>query len=161
SLFFLVTALAFPYALCSMGRAIKLPWPATSAAAAYTALMLVLMWIIRLFPATPKLGPIYQPITHMVALSFPLLVIAPAFTIDLVLRRFNDRWSLPVLAIGCGIVFVAAFVAVQWPFATFLVKSPLARGPLFNADNFVYWMSPTYEATTRRFAPSPPDTWPM
>jgi hypothetical protein len=160
-LFYVVTALAFPYALCSMGRAIKLRWPATSAAAAYTAVMLLLMWIIRLFPATPKLGPIYQPITHMVALSFPLLVIAPAFVIDLLLRRFDDRLPLPLLAGLCGFAFVAAFVAAQWPFAAFLVKSPLARGPLFNADNFVYWMSPTYEATTRRFAPLPPGAWPI
>ena len=160
-LFYLVAAIAFPYALCSMGRAIKLRWPATSAAVAYTAVMLVLMWIIRLFPATPKLGPIYQPITHMVPLSFPLLVIVPAFGIDLLLQRFDDRWPLLVQAIACGVVFVVAFVAVQWPFATFLVKSALARGPLFNADNFVYWMSPTYEVTTRRFPSLPPDAWPI
>ena len=50
-------------------------------------------------------------------------------------------------------MFVVAFVAAQWPFASFLVYSPLARGPLFNAENFVYWMSPTYEALTRRFDP--------
>ena len=48
---------------------------------------------------------------------------------------------------------VVAFLAAQWPFATFLVTNPLARGRLFNADNFVYWMSPTYEELTYRFDP--------
>ena len=56
-------------------------------------------------------------------------------------------------------MFVATFVAVQWPFASFLVHSPLARGPLFNAENFVYWMSPVYEAGTRQFPP--PGDWPI
>ena len=161
ALFYIVTAMAFPYALTSMGRAIKLRWPATAAAVAFTAVMLALMWIIQLFPATPKLGPIYQPITHMVALSFPLLIVAPAILIDLMLRRFDERVPLPALAAMCGFGFVAAFIAVQWPFASFLVYSPLARGPLFNADNFVYWMSPVYEATTRRFPPPRPDSWPL
>jgi hypothetical protein len=159
--FYHVTALAFPYALASMGRAIKLRWPATSAAAAYTVLMLVLMWIIQLLPATPKLGPIYQPITHMVALSFPLLVVAPAIAIDVLLKRYGERVHIAPLALLCGFAFVAAFVAVQWPFATFLVRSPLAQGPLFNADNYVYWMSPTYEATTHRFPSPPPGAWPL
>ena len=153
--FYQVTAAVFPFALTAMSRAIKLRWPATAAAAAYTALMLLLMWIIQLFPATPKLGPIYQHITHMVTLSFPLLVIAPAIAIDLVLRRVGHRWNTYQLAPVVGVVFVLAFVAAQWPFATFLVTNPLARGWFFNADNFVYWMSPSYESLTHRFDPPP------
>jgi hypothetical protein len=159
--FYHVTAIAFPFALTAMGRAIKLRWPATAAAVAYTGVMLALMWIIQLFPATPKLGPIYQPITHMVTLSFPLLIIAPAIVIDVLLRRLGDRFNVAVLAVICGFAFVAAFLAVQWPFASFLVYSPLAQGWLFNADNFVYWMSPVYEATTRHFPPRRSDAWPL
>ena len=156
-LFYQVTALAFPFALTAMARAIKLKWPATAAAAVFTGVMLVLMWIFQLFPATPKLGPIYQPVTHMVALSFPVLIIAPAIMIDLALQRFKTE-NQSLLAIMCGVLFVGAFVAVQWPFATFLVTNPLAETWFFNADNFVYWMSPTYEATTRRFpTPGPGD----
>ena len=120
------------------------------------ALMLLLMWTIQLFPATPKLGPIYQHVTHMVALSFPPLIIVPAVFIDLVLHRFDDRLPTVALAPILGVTFAVAFIAVQWPFASFLVHSDLARGPLFNADNFVYWMSPTYESMTRRFDPRPP-----
>src|SRR5262249_62017705 len=108
-------------------------------------------------------------------LSFPLLILVPAVFIDLILQRFDppprfarnqDEHSerhgkLGTLALAAmiGPVFVATFALVQWPFATFLVTSPLALGRLFNADNFVYWMSPTYEATTKRFPPA--GAWPI
>ena len=159
--FYQLTAAVFPFALAAMGRAIKLRWAATAAALFYTAIMLVLMWIIQGFPATPKLGPIYQHVTHMVALSFPLLIVAPAVCFDLVMQRFDGRLGTPSLAVVLGVVFVLTIIAVEWPFASFLVHSPLARGRLFNADNFVYWMPPRYEALTRRFDPPAPGAWPF
>jgi hypothetical protein len=97
----------------------------------------------------------------MVTLSFPLLVIVPAFFYDFVLHRLDGKLGDFALAPILGVVFVATFVAAQWPFATFLVKSSLAQGPLFNGDNFVYWMNPTYEALTRRFDPPSPGSWPL
>jgi len=161
AIFYQVTAAAFPLALAAMGRAIKLRWAATSAAACFTGLMLLLMWVIQLFPATPKLGPIYQHLTHMVTLSFPLLVIVPAFFFDVVLHRFDGKVGTLALASMLGVTFVVTFLAVQWPFATFLIDSPLAQGRLFNANNFVYWMNPRYEALTRRFDPPEPGSWPL
>jgi hypothetical protein len=161
ALFYQVTAAAFPIALAAMGRAIKLRWAATSAAACFTVTMLALMWLISLFPATPKLGPIYQHLTHMVTLSFPLLVIVPAFFFDVVLHRLDGKLGTLALASILGVTFVVTFVAAQWPFATFLVESPLAHGRLFNAHNYVYWMNPKYEALTRRFDPPEPGSWPV
>jgi hypothetical protein len=159
--FYQLAAAVFPFALAAMGRAIKLRWSATAAALVYTAIMLALMWIIQLFPATPRLGPIYQHVTHMIALSFPLLIIVPAVCFDLVMQRYGDRLATLPLAVVLGVVFVAAFMAVQWPFATFLVYNPIAHGRLFNADNFVYWMPPRYEALTRRFDPPAPGSMPF
>jgi hypothetical protein len=159
--FYEVVALAFPFALTAMARAIKLRWAATAAAAFYTAVTLVLMWTLQLFPATPKLGPIYQHVTHMITLSFPLLIIVPAFFIDLVVQRLDDRLPTLQLAVVTGVVFVAAFAAAQWPFASFLMYSPIAVGPVFNAENFVYWMSPTYAALSRRFNSPEPGSWPL
>jgi hypothetical protein len=161
AIFYEVSAAAFPLALAAMGRAIKLRWAATSAAACFTGLMLVLMWVIELFPATPKLGPIYQHITHMVTLSFPLLVIVPAFFFDVVLHRFDGKLATLPLSAILGVVFVVTFLAAQWPFASFLIHNPLAQGRLFNANNFVYWMNPKYEALTRRFDPPEPGSWPL
>jgi len=159
--FYEVVSLAFPFALTAMARAIKLRWAATAAAAFYTAVTLVLMWTLQLFPATPKLGPIYQHVTHMITLSFPLLIIVPAFCIDLVIQRLDDKLPTFRLALVTGVVFVAAFVAAQWPFASFLMYNPIAVGPVFNAENFVYWMSPTYAALSRRFDTPAPGSWPL
>src|SRR3954470_1315125 len=102
-----------------MSRAVNLRWAATAAAGFYTALMCVLMWTIGAFPATPKLGPIYQHITHMVTLYFPLLIIVPAVCFDLVMQRFDGKISDLRLAAILGPTFVITFVAVQWPFASF------------------------------------------
>jgi hypothetical protein len=137
-----------------------LRWAATSAAAFFTAIMLVLMWTIEQFPATPKLGPIYQNVTHMITLSFPLLVIVPAFFFDLIIRRFEDRVSFATLSLMLGVVFVVTFFAAEWPFASFLM-SPAARNKLFNANNFVYFMPPSYETLEGRFDPRAPGELPF
>jgi hypothetical protein len=156
ALFYQITAAVFPFALTMLARAIRLRWAATAAASFFTGIMLALMWIIQLFPATPKLGPIYQPVTHMVALSFPLLIIVPAIGIDLVLQRFDGRVDTPLLAVATGVVFVALFLAAEWPFASFLVNNPMARGAFFNANNFVYFESPSHAAAAHQFVrPAP------
>ena len=98
--------------------------------------------------ATPKLGPIYQPITNMVGMAFPVLVIVPAIGVDLVMQRLRLRPLL--LAPILSAVFFSLFIAVQWPFASFLMTES-ARNWFFNADNFVYWMSPTGVAWSRKF----------
>jgi hypothetical protein len=139
-LFYRASMLAYPMAVVMMARASRLKWAATITSAIFMGIMLALMWIIQLFPATPKLGPIYQPITHMVAMAFPVLVIVPALGVDIVLQRVRARPL--VLAPLLSIVFFVLFIAVQWPFATFLM-SPGARNWFFNADNFVYWLSPS------------------
>jgi hypothetical protein len=160
-LFYEIVSLAFPFAIAAMARAVKLRWAATASAAFFTAITLLLMWTIQLFPATPKLGPIYQHVTHMVTLSFPLLIIVPAFFIDLVLQRLGGKVSGLILGFIVGTMFVATFIAAQWPFASFLMHNPLARGPLFNAENLVYWATPRYEAIARRFDPPRPGAWPF
>ena len=158
--FYGLTAAVFPFGLASMSRAIRLRWAATAAAGFYTALMLVLMWVIGLFPATPKLGPIFQHVTHMITLSFPLLVVVPAIGFDVIRRRYDGRLRDVVLAPLLGATFVALFLAAQWPFASFLMTSA-ARNRLFNAENYVYWMAPAYQALQNRFDRPGPGAWPF
>ena len=69
----------------------------------------------------------------------PLLLLVPAFFIDVVLRRTEGRgvWLRAALL---GVTFVVTFAAVQWPFADFLV-SDASRNALFRTDNFPYMMS--------------------
>ena len=106
-----------------------------------TCVMAGTSWVLMLFPATPKLGPIYRDITHYVPLDFPLLLVVPAAALDLTWRRVRDR-SAWVAAIALGTAFVT-LVAVQWPFANFLIEH--GRNWFLHADNFVYWQRPETE----------------
>src|SRR6185437_13748019 len=150
ALFYTIAAVFFPFALCAFSRAGQHRWAATIAAATFMAVMLVLMWFIQLFPATPKLGPIYQHIGHMVTLSWPLWLIVPAAAIDWLRARYDGRIPTIALAALLGAAFLVTFIAVEWPFATFLVESPAARNWFFNAANYVYWAGTAYVARSHR-----------
>ncbi|HET9426076.1 MAG TPA: hypothetical protein VFO55_11945 [Gemmatimonadaceae bacterium] len=149
--FYHFSAIFYPFALVALARGARHRWPATIAAAFYMGIMLALMWIVQLFPATPMLGPIYQDITHMVGMAWPLWLVVPAAGIDFVRQRLGGRFPSIIEAVILGLVFSVLFVAVQWPWASFMVESPLARNAFFNADNFVYWAQPSYVERSHRF----------
>lgn len=92
-------------------------WARTIMTGIYSAFVLILMWVLPLFPAQPKLGPVYQNITHMVPLPFPLLLIVPAFFLDLVWPMLGDaqEWSkLSRLVIGgLAIVLAAPLISLN------------------------------------------------
>jgi len=98
----------------------------------YTGFGVAFLWILPLFHAQPKLGPVYRQIDHFIPWEFPLLIIVPAFAIDLVLQR-TTTWRPIVRALAAGVVFLGVFVAVQWPFAKFLM-APLARNWVFGTE---------------------------
>jgi hypothetical protein len=145
ALFFKVSAVMIVFRLVALGRAARLSWPATRVAAVYMGLMCLMIWILPLFPAQPKLAPIYNPITHMVPPAFPLLLIFPAAGMDLVLRKLgNDLgWFRKLLvAVALGAVFVAIFMLVQWFFAEFML-SPKADNWFFAGSRFYGYGSGT------------------
>lgn len=132
---YLAVALAIPWWLIAWGRGSAHRWGCTSMAAMYTAGTLAAEWLLPLFPAEPKLGPVYHKVTHLVPLSFPLLLIVPAFVIDVLLQRLKQRsW---VKAVWIGPAFVLSYLAVQWPFANFLI-SPASRNWIFGTAYFSY-----------------------
>ena len=136
ALYYKVAAGAFPLLLVAVARATRLAWPATTAAACYMAISLVMIWILQLFPATPKLAPVFNAVTHMVPPPFPLLLVVPAAALDLLMRRVwpGRDWSLSLLA---GFAFLAVFAVVQWFFTEFLL-SPYARNFFFGVDQWDY-----------------------
>jgi hypothetical protein len=139
--FYLYAAVPFPLILAAATRALRVRWPATTAALVYTAIFLAMGWMLAPWPATPKLGPIRQDVTHMVSLGFPLLLVAPALAMDLLARRLGaTRATLQAAALG--IAFVAVMVAVHWWFAAFLM-SPAARNGVFLGDHFPYELPKT------------------
>ena len=151
SIFYIVAAIAYLPVLVAAARASSLRWPATTAAAIYTALWVSLVWIMPLFPAEPRLGPVRQPVTHMVPMQFPLLLIAPALAIDWIRRRWKGAqgWTL---ALALGAAFVAVMLAVQWPFGSFLL-SPASRNWFFATHEFPYFISPTSASARHQFFP--------
>jgi hypothetical protein len=136
ALYYQVAAGGVPLLLVAAGRGIRLRWPATTAAACYVAFSLVMIWILQLAPATPKLAPVFNPVTHLIPPPFPLLLIVPAVVIDLAMRHvgWNHDWLLSLLL---GIAFLATFAVVQWFFAEFLL-GPHARNYFFGVDQWDY-----------------------
>jgi hypothetical protein len=134
-----------------LARASGHRWARTIMTGVYSVFVLTLMWVLPLFPAQPKLGPVYQDITHMVPLPFPMLLVVPAFFLDLVWPLFKDapRWQWAVFG---GVAFLAILIAVEWPFATFLM-SPLARNPFFATVDFPYFALPSSPTVRHVFVP--------
>ncbi|HET9839467.1 MAG TPA: hypothetical protein VFR84_14645 [Candidatus Angelobacter sp.] len=126
----------------ALARASGHRWARTIMTGAYSAFVLILMWVLPLFPAQPKLGPVYQDITHMVPLPFPILLVIPAFFLDLMWPIFKDA-PKPQQALFGGVAFTAILIAVQWPFTTFLM-STAARNRLFATVDFPYFALPSW-----------------
>ncbi len=142
SLFYQVSSAVFVFFLVSTARASVARWPATITALIYAALTVVMVLVLPLFPAQPLLGPIYVQVDRFMPPDFPLLLFIPAMAIDLVMQRVSPGrardWGLAALI---GVLFVATFVAVQWPFADFLVSS-WARNDFFGSHRMDYSIPP-------------------
>ena len=143
SLFYQVTAGAFVFFLVSTARASVSRWPATTAALVYTGLTIFMLILLPFFSGRPLLGPIYVPVDHFVPPDFPVWLVVPAICIDLLMRRVRGRdWTL---AVATAVVFVAAFLAIQWPFADFLMTR-WARNWFFVSDAMQYSIDPQMQA---------------
>lgn len=159
AIYYRVLGMIAPVVLIGIGRASGRRYAATTLAAMYTVWWLAGNWIFPLFPAQAKLGPVLTPVTHMVPLGFPVLLLPGAMALDLVLNRLGDRgdtWK----AMAAGAAFLAASLVVNWPFAYFMM-SRYARNRVFAMNEFGYSMPPSqyplawrlrsYESTSREF----------
>jgi len=159
AIYYRVLGMIAPVVLVGISRASGHRWAATITAGIYTGLWLAGNLIFPLFPAHAKLGPVFTPITHMVPLGFPILLLPGAFVLDLVLNRFTgmrDAWK----AVIGGAGFLIIGVALNWPFAYFMM-SPHARNWFFAMNEFTYntppsqyhlaWELQAYEKTRIEF----------
>jgi hypothetical protein len=137
SAFYFAAAADFPLLLVAISAISRSRWPATTMASIYTVLWLAALWLFPLFPAEPKLGPVYQRVTHFVPLGFPLLLIVPAVALDLLRLGLGERWGSWKSAALAGCAFLAALIVVQWPFGDFLM-APIARNWIFGRIYFAY-----------------------
>ena len=159
AIYYRVLGMIAPVVLIGVSRASGHRWASTIVAAIYTVLWLAANLVFPLFPAHAKLGPVFTPITHMVPLGFPVLLLPGAFVLDVVLNRFSrmrDLWKAAMAAAG----FLAVSIAVNWPFAYFMM-SPYARNRVFAMNEFTYntppsqyhlaWQLQAYEKTRMEF----------
>jgi hypothetical protein len=133
---YVAMAIGIPVAMAMLSRASQHRWAATLAAAVYTIFAIGEILILPLFPAQPKLGPVFFPVTHLVPAKFPILIIVPALALDLLWNRTRN-WRTWQVALLSGAVFVAALIGVEWPFANFLM-SPAAANRFFGTMYFDY-----------------------
>lgn len=150
AVFYFTVTIGMGVMLEGIARSSGYRWARTAITGIYTVFFLLALWILPLFPAQPKLGPVYQHVDHMVSLHFPVLIVIPAFVLDLIFPRIKD-WNKWTQAAVEGIVFVAVLLAVTWPWGTFLVQSPLARNWVFGTQQFAYFLDPTMASVRNVF----------
>jgi len=136
--FYFVIMLVAPIWLATVSVAAKSRWAATIPTGTYALVHLGFTWGLPLVSAQPKLGPVYQNITHLVPPDFPVLLLAGAIVFDVV-RRYIGEWNRWAQAAALGVTFFASFIAVQWPFANFLM-SPASHNWIFATGNYPYFM---------------------
>ncbi len=134
--FYQLTAWVMLLPLVAFARASSARWPATTTAAMYMGVTLIMMWTLPLFRATPKLAPIYNPVTHMVPPPFPYLLVVPGIVLDLLMQRLGQKRDW-LLAAFLGVGFLAAFFVAQWFFADFML-TPAARNAFFASNQWDY-----------------------
>ncbi len=130
------SAATYPFYLLGMSRASKFRWGATLIALVYMFIGAGMAWVLPLFEGHPKLGPIYNPIEHFVPLPFPLLLVVPAFAIDVIRNWIGHGRDLPrdaAIVVLSSAAFVVVFTATQWYFSEFLL-TPRAHNWFFAAD---------------------------
>ncbi len=130
-----------PIVLAVGSRATGIRFAGTFIAGFYTLFLIGLILVLPLFPAEPKLGPVYQHVTQFIPPEFPMLLIVPAFALDLFWSQVKT-WNAWKTAAVSAIFYVGALLAVEWPFASFLM-SPAARNRFFGTMYLWYGLPPT------------------
>jgi len=126
---YIALSIGVPVCLAATSRALRIRWAATSIAIIYITSVIGFILILPLFPAQPKLGPVYQSVTHFVPPQFPILLLVPAVLLDLFWTRAKSLSKLWAAALS-GPLFVLSLLAIEWPFASFLM-TPASNNRFF------------------------------
>jgi hypothetical protein len=138
---YIALGIAIPLVFAMLYQASRYPWAATTTAMVYTIFVISEILILPLFPAQPKLGPVFYPVTHFVPAKFPILILVPAIALDLLWQR-TRTWKPWKIALVSGFLFIAILTIVEWPFANFLL-SKASENRFFGTMYFDYNSRPT------------------
>jgi hypothetical protein len=146
---YIAMGIAVPLVLAILSQASRYNWAATTAAAVYMIFAIGEILILPLFPAQPKLGPVFNPVTHFVPAKFPILIIVPALALDIFWQK-TRAWKPWKVALVSGFLFIAVLTIVEWPFANFLL-SKASENRFFGTIYFDYNSRPTGPDRLRQF----------
>jgi hypothetical protein len=150
-LFYRTLSLVVPAVLATAAATAETRFARSGVTGVYTGLVISMILILPLFPATPMLGPVLTPVDRFIPPEFPLLLIAPALALDLLGPRLARLSSWRQALIG-GVVFTGVMLAVQWPFASFL-QTEYARNEFFGTHYHPFTVHP--ESYTARYLFNP------
>jgi hypothetical protein len=142
-------ALGMPTMFAVFWQSSRNRWACTWTTLIYTGFVEGAILILPLFHAEPKLGPVYQAVTHFIPPKFPILLIVPALLLDLLWSN-TQSWKAWKVALTSGPVFVLSLVAAEWPFADFLMTKA-SENRFFGTGYFQYNMPSTSYDFLRRF----------
>jgi hypothetical protein len=146
---YIAMGIALPLVFAMLSQASRYKWAATSTAMVYMIIAIAEILIFPLGPAQPKLGPVFNPITHLIPAKFPILIFVPALALDL-LWRGTKAWKPWKVALVSGFLFIAVLTIVEWPFASFLL-SKASENRFFGTIYFDYNSRPDGPDRLRRF----------
>lgn len=153
---YIAISLGVPLYYAAVWKSARHRWAATWMSAIYMLFVIGAILILPLFPAVPKLGPVFQQVTHFIPPKFPILLIVPGVALDLLWARIGERNRVLVAAIS-GPVFILTLVAAEWPFANFLMSK--AAENRFFATGFHDYGTPSWSAEVLRHFVNPEHGW--
>jgi NhaP-type Na+/H+ or K+/H+ antiporter len=146
---YIAMAIALPLVFAMLSQASHYKWAATTTAAVYMIIAIAEILIFPLFPAQPKLGPVFNPVTHLIPGKFPILIFVPALGLDLLWQK-TSAWRPWKVALVSGFLFIAVLTIVEWPFARFLL-SKASENRFFGTIYFEYNSRPNDYDRLRQF----------
>lgn len=152
---YIVMGAAVPLIFALLSQSSRAKWACTITASIYTVIGIGEILIFPLASASPKLGPVLNPVTHLVPAKFPILIIVPAIALDLLWQR-TKGWKTWKIALVSSLIFTTVLVVAEWPFASFLLSKASANR-FFGTIYFDY-NSPVdgYDRMRRWFDPAGP-----
>jgi hypothetical protein len=140
--FYVVAAATSLLFLPVFGRALRMKWGMTAVALSYFFIAALTNWVLQIFPAEPKLGPILTHTTHFQPLHFPMLVFIPAMFMDWISRTTKgNEWIKALLLSTC---FVLGLLIIQYPLSGWLIESPWSRNWFFGGGAWYFGDPPDW-----------------
>jgi hypothetical protein len=142
ALFYQISAALLLLLLPSLAKELQMKWGMTLISLGYFTLLAGSNWILQLFPAEPKLGPILNHVTHFQGLAFPMLFIFPAIVMDILMQFKMNDW---VKAVLLAFVFIILMIAIEYPLSGFILESPASRNWFFSGNSWSYNDPPDWQ----------------